>query len=379
MPWVNTIAIGKADDRVWYADIGAVPNVTDAWRKDCAAPLGEAFARFDPRTPVLDGSRSTCNWPVDPGSAQPGAMAARNLPGLLRKDYVANMNDSHWLANANEPLQGYASLLGEERQALGLRGRLGHQIVTELLQRGAGSADQLAAWAQQAVLDSRSYSAQQFLPALRDQACLPGPGAEPLGERLAQACAVLRSWGGSGRAGDRGALLWDALWSELEKLPEGRLYRVAFSAQAPLATPAAPQPDRQQLLQALEAAVQALADKGIALDEAPGRQRYVLSGGRRWPIDGGCGAYFTAACPGEDGYVMGPNAIANSYLQLVWFGRDGVQARTLLAHGQDERAVTGGPGSGPVARYSRGQWLQFPFLEADIRRDPGLRRTVLRP
>ncbi|UKI07940.1 MULTISPECIES: hypothetical protein [Variovorax] len=63
----------------------------------------------------------------------------------------------------------------------------------------------------------------------------------------------------------------------------------------------------------------------------------------------------------------------------MYFDRRGVQARTLLAHGERETAVTGGSGLGPVARYARKDWLRFPFREEDIARDPQLRRVTVRP
>jgi acyl-homoserine-lactone acylase len=77
---------------------------------------------------------------------------------------------------------------------------------------------------------------------------------------------------------------------------------------------------------------------------------------------------------------MGPQVQANSYLQVVYFGPRGVHAHTMLAHGQQESALTPqGAGAGPVARYARQAWLRFPFREADIARDPAFTREVLRP
>ncbi|WP_207466678.1 MULTISPECIES: Ntn hydrolase family protein [Achromobacter] len=128
VPWVNTVAIGRgehgADGRVWYADVGAVPNVPDELCQACATPLAAGFASVDPLTPVLDGSRSDCDWWLDPAAAQARAMPVAAMPWLLRKDYVANMNDSYWLSNSRQPLEGYPALLGGERRPLGLRGRL---------------------------------------------------------------------------------------------------------------------------------------------------------------------------------------------------------------------------------------------------------------
>ena len=49
----------------------------------------------------------------------------------------------------------------------------------------------------------------------------------------------------------------------------------------------------------------------------------------------------------------------------------------LLAHGQDELALSSGYGTAPVARYARKDWLHFPFREEEIEKDPELRRIVL--
>jgi acyl-homoserine-lactone acylase len=65
-----------------------------------------------PRVPVFDGSRSACDWQTDADSAQKGAIGASRMPSLLRDDYVANMNDSYWLANPKAPLTGYPDIMG---------------------------------------------------------------------------------------------------------------------------------------------------------------------------------------------------------------------------------------------------------------------------
>lgn len=132
---------------------------------------------------------------------------------------------------------------------------------------------------------------------------------------------------------------------------------------------------------ALAVTVAEFSAKGWRLDEALGARRFVESDGHRFPIYGGCdlAGYFTVACNDDGGNRMGPDSLANSYLQVVHFGPSGVEARTLLAHGQDEAAVSGGQGSAPVARYAGKAWLRFPFREEEIARDPGLSRRVLGP
>ncbi len=397
IPWVNTVAIGRNDQRVWYADVGNVPNAPDALRARCGTALGQAFATLDPLTPVLDGSKPDCNWLTEAGSVQPGAMPVDRLPSLLRTDYVANMNDSYWLSNAAQPLEGYATVLGGERQPLSLRTRLGHHIAGNFIGSPQAPATVLRRLERE-VLDAEVYSAVLFkeqalqgacrndVVALRPQSAklaAQGEAASAGAVRqvtVAPACQVLRAWRNTGDADARGPLLWEAFWERLNELPDSERYQVPFSPTAPLTTPSGIKLSDDAQQQALAGAIEALAVQGITPDETLGARRYVQSGGSNVPLYGGCHVmgYFTVTCGlADDGHV-GPDAVANSYLQLVRFDRrGGVEARTLLAHGQDEDAVSGGAGSAPVQRYADKAWLSFPFSEADIRRDAGFSRRVL--
>lgn len=375
MPWVNTAAIGRGDGRAWYADIGAVPGVPDELRSACATPLSKALAALDPAMPVLDGSRSACEWQSTKNAVQPRTMAADRLPSLLREDYVANMNDSYWLTNPARPLTGFAMTLGGEGQPLSMRGLEGHRIAGELASAGATSAKALADRVMQKTLEARASTADRFKEALLDGACAKDK------VEIRQACEVLRRWPNRADANDRGALLWDAFWTRVKKIPADELYARPFSASAPLQTPSAIQATDPRVASALARAAEDMARKGRALDMPLGRQRFARSEGRKVPLFGGCDAegYFTVACANEGDYSMDDRSHGNTYLQVVYFDRRGVQARTLLAHGERETAVTGGSGSGPVVRYARKDWLRFPFREEDIARDPQLRRVTVRP
>lgn len=399
IPWVNTVAIGRGDGRVWYGDVGAVPNVPDALRGSCATALAKRFAGIDPLTPFLDGSRSVCGWRVDEAAAQPGAMPSGRMPSLLRGDYVANMNDSYWLSNARQPLAGYPSVLGGERHALSLRGRFGHRLALSLVQGKLGSSLALSRRLMREVLTPRAYSAELFKDELLAGACAQrevvyrgdpwdeeglGRGAQKNAPsrkvNIAQACRVLRRWPNTANAQDRGALLWDAFWARLEKIPPAEFYKVPYSADAPLETPRDPNAADPRVAQALAVAVLAISAKGWALDAPLGSQLFARSHGQQVPLYGGChrAGYFTVACNDDGGYRMGPSSHANSYVQVVRFDRQGVEAHTLLAHGQEESAVDNGAGEAPVKRYARKAWLRFPFHEQEIARDPALKRLVLR-
>lgn len=397
VPWVNTVAIGRGDGRVWYGDVGALPNAPDDLRKACATPLAAGFARVDPYTPVLDGSRSACAWRTDPAAAQPGAMAAAAQPWLLRTDYAANMNDSYWLSNARQPLTGFPLLMGGEDRPLELRGRLGHHIALGLLQGPPTPAEALSRRVMRDVLTPRVYSAEVYKDEVLEVACnqphvaldaeaLKAAGLPPQAAAaparqvdVAAACDVLRRWSGKADAGDRGALLWEALWARLKKIPGPYLAGQPFAREAALDTPRKLRGDDGRAARALAAAVLEFGAKGWPLDEALGERRYVASGGRRWPLYGGChsAGYFTVTCGGDAGSRIGADALSNSYLQVVRFAPSGVQAHTLLAHGQNELAVADGAGVEPVARYVRKDWLRFPFRQDEILRDTRSTHRVL--
>ena len=73
----------------------------------------------------MDGSRSDCEWGEAAGSADKGLLPNARTPSLFRRDYVANGNDSHWLINDKQPLEGFDRIVGIERAEVTPRTRLG--------------------------------------------------------------------------------------------------------------------------------------------------------------------------------------------------------------------------------------------------------------
>ena len=75
IPWVNTIAADSAGNAL-YADISVVPNVPNSLATTCnTVPVGVAVYQLL-GLPVLDGSRTSCEWVVDPSAPQPGIFRA---------------------------------------------------------------------------------------------------------------------------------------------------------------------------------------------------------------------------------------------------------------------------------------------------------------
>ena len=177
IPWVNSIA---ADSRgnAYYSMDGSVPNVSDAKARECAGELG--LATFDAiGLPTLDGSRSECGWDEDPAAAYPGLMPASQLPRLFRRDYVTNGNDSHWIANPEQPLTGYPRIVGIEGAEVTLRTRLGLIQVQERIAGTDGLPGKRFSLRQltQVALGNRQYAGElwrdQLVSFCRSTPCWP--------------------------------------------------------------------------------------------------------------------------------------------------------------------------------------------------------------
>lgn len=398
IPWVNTVAIGRGAPKAWYADIGAVPNVSTAQLTSCATAYGAALAPALPRVPVLDGSKSACDWQSDTDSVQPGAIGPARLPSLLRDDYVANMNDSYWLANPAEPLTGFPAILGTAgTEAQSYRTRLGHLLAQGRLAGTDGYAGQTATSdaIRQMVLNSRVHTAELFKAQAIALLCT-GTTIQVNGDTLtgttfpspvtvdpAAACAALQAWDNTGTRTARGAHVWDEFWSRVVKVPAASLYQVPFSAADPVHTPRDLKTDATvtaTLRQALGAAILRVQASGYAVDAPRGDYLFATRGGQKVPLYGGCGSqgYFTVACSenrlDQGGYTMDNNPNGNSYMQVVRFPAGGVEAYTFLTFSQSDDPAS--PHHGDYTRaYSEGQWHKVPFTEAEIAADPALKQV----
>jgi acyl-homoserine-lactone acylase len=398
IPWVNTVAVGRGDARAWYADIGAVPNVSPQQVADCTTPFGQAVAPVLPDVPFFDGARSACDWQSDADSVQPGAVGPARMPSLLREDYVANMNDSYWLAQPAAPLTGYPAIFGPAGTAAqSLRTRLGHTMVQQRLAGTDGYAGRQATSAivREMVLNSRVHSAERFKDQALDLVCTPAQiavtGDALTGESFSpartvdvqSACAALRAWGDAGNAQDRASHVWDEFWGRVG-VPAAQLYAVPFDAADPLNTPRDLQAGAATALrQAFGAAVLRVQESGYALDAPRGEVLFAVDQGARVPLYGGCShiGYFTITCANQrieqGGYSMEVDPYGNSYMQVVNFPAGAVQAHTFLTF-----SMSDDPASAHhrdyTRRYGAKQWLALPYTEAQITGDAGYSTMTVR-
>jgi acyl-homoserine-lactone acylase len=378
IPWVNTIA---ADDKgeALYADVSVTPHVTNAKVTECATPVGEAtFAAL--RLPVMDGSRSACEWGSDPDSVQKGTFGFKAMPHLIRSDYVTNSNDSYWLANPKQPLVGFPTIIGDERTERTTRTRSGLVMVAEQLAKGKFTRQGL----QDLLFSNRQHSWELVKPDVLAM-CSRFPGGYAPSEKgpveVSKACATLAKWNGRDDLDARGALVFRRFWTRLTgalpapaqgALVRSHIWTTPFSNADPVNTPRGLNTANPLVLKAFGDAVQDLLGAKIAVDAPLGsNQKDVRPDGTSTPYHGGPGdlGVFNAMRAAWDpvkGYA-GPLAHGSSFIQVVSFDGDGCpDARTILTYSQSTN-----PRSKHYADqtelYRKSGWVKDRFCAADVR------------
>jgi acyl-homoserine-lactone acylase len=385
VPWVNTIAADSNGDAL-YADISVVPHVTNEKAAVCNTALGRAtFEALG--LPVLDGSLSACEWGTDPDAVEPGIFGPGNLPKLFRNDYVTNSNDSYWLSNPAEPLEGFDRIIGDERTERSLRTRSGLVMVEQRLTGTDGRPGDryTLRQLQDTVFDNRQYAGElwrdelaAFCEASPTMAGSNGP------VDVSEACPVLRAWDLKDDLSSRGALLFRRFASRaLGAVPVAGtpgLYTTQFDANDAVHTPYGLNVANPVVEQSFADAVSDLRGAGIPLDAPLGEWQYERRGSERIPIHGGPGGVgvFNAinvswTGSGQNaGYSNVPHG--SSFVMAAQFTDDPdcpVDARTILTYSQSTNPNS--PYFADQTRmFSRKEWKDERFCEDEIAADPNL-------
>ena len=383
--WVNTIAADR-HGKALYADLSVVPNVDEALIRRCAS---DSVKRWKEAPTVVLKASPECEWRIDPRAQQAGILPPQELPSLIRDDFVTNSNDSYWLSNPAQPLEGYSPIVGPERTARSLRTRAGLVMVDEVLRAQAGNkfdAERLQAL----LFNHRNYAAEIALDDILAicQGTVPGSCKAGSAEcshshEIETACRTLAAWDRRQDVDSRGAQLWTEFWPLAEKVPN--FWRTPFDVQDPVHTPSNVNKEdpavRAGVAKSLAAAAKKLSDARIPLDAPWGDVQYAERKGEKIAIPGGLGntgmfSMIVARLTPNKGYT--PIITGNSWIQVVTWDDDGaVDARGLLTYSQSEEADS--PHSADQTKlYSRGEWLKLPFSEEDIARDPAVRTMELR-
>ncbi|WP_342632202.1 penicillin acylase family protein [Marinobacter alkaliphilus] len=204
--WTNTT---YADDQgnAYYIDSSSVPNLSEKsialiqFKRQFSAAYDSLFSAG---LTLLDGSSSVDDW-VE-GECN-GLVPFEQRPQLMRSDFVQNSNDSYWLTNPAQPLEGFSPLFGPERVQQNPRTRIGLKMLLNPSDPGFASAEPAGQDGKfsaeeliQVIWNNRSWYSEEFLPELLDRCLLiadgqvnvPGSGSRTVDS----ACDVLADWDG---------------------------------------------------------------------------------------------------------------------------------------------------------------------------------------
>ena len=295
MPWVNTMATSK-DGRAVYIDDSNVGRISkeaiDGWKAAVKADRMTAGFYHNMGLILLDGSDSKYEWQAHPEARVPGVVPYVEQPKQDRTDYIFNANDSHWLTNVKEPLEGYSPLYGPERTARSLRTRVNSLMLSDTSANGGSGADGKFSLKelQDLLFSNRSLSAEL----LRDElvkACTATPKVmvKETEVDLTEACAALASYNGQLNLDSKGAVIfreWITRYNKKARRSKGELFAVPFDVNDPENTPR-DLSDKKVALEKLGQAVLALKAGGIAVGAALGDAQYAYRGDEKIAIHGG--------------------------------------------------------------------------------------------
>jgi acyl-homoserine-lactone acylase len=366
IPWVNTVAADRAGNAL-YADIGTVPHVTNEHAERCNSAAGQAtFAQLG--LPILDGSRSECEWGTDADAPVPGILGPGRMPRLQRTDFVTNSNDSYWLSNPKQPLEGFDRIIGNERAARTLRTRIGLIMTQELADRKAFTRRAM----QNMVFNNRQYAGELTRDALVEMCREMGHGA---------ACDALAGWDVREDNGSRGALLFRRFWDRAKGATPSP-WRVPFDPADPVNTPNTLDTENPQVRTALTQAIEDLDSAQIPFDAPLSQFQFVTRSGGAIPIHGGPGGngnFNALNITWADG--EGPREVehGSSYVQVVGWrpGKRCPDARTILTYSQSVNPES--PFNSDQTRlYTDKRWVPVRFCARKVRRHT-ITKTLLRP
>ncbi|MGH6910135.1 MAG: penicillin acylase family protein, partial [Phenylobacterium sp.] len=374
IPWVNTIAADRNGDAL-YADVTATPNVSGEFLKTCAPPSGAGPLMAASRFFALDGSRSACNWPVAQGTAAPGLMPAAIMPTVTRTDYVANSNDSFWLANPKAVFPEQSPIVGPTRYPQGLRTRAGILEIEARLDGsdGLGGTKIDPAKIKTMLYANRNLAADLYLDDVL-KICGPdasGVTASGVKVDLAEACKVLSGWDRRTNIDSVGAILFLEFSRRAEKLGA---WTTPFDPADPVHTPRGLNvsgANGAKVAQALAEAVELMRSQKLPLDAPYGAIHFAVRGAEHIPVHGGdssngvLNAQQSHFVPAQGGYVP---YHGSSFIEIVTFDAKGPVAEGILTYSQSTDPAS--PYYADQTRlHAKKGWKTLPFHRADVMAD----------
>jgi len=372
IPWVNTI-VSDSKGRALYADIGAVPDASNERVAQCNVGIGEVTWGLA-RVPAFDGSRSECDMSRRrAGAAGPGLLPATEMPYVMRKDYVENSNDSYWFANVHEPLEGFDTIIGEERVPQTERTRLAHKMINEKLASGKFDLAALKSMLYSNRVESAELLLDQMVAYCKANPVMAGSGG-PV--EVGAACSALEGWDGRNNLDSTGGLLFQRIAGRLYS-GDGAVYSNGFQYTDPIGTPSGLNTLNPSLPIAIADTVKEFQDQGIPLTATRRKYQTVTRQGRKIPIPAGDYEPYGSFNPVWGEWVPGRGITeiedGSSFIQAVHLtGAKCPRASMILTYSQSEN-----PKSKHYADqtrlYSKKGWVKDRFCPKQQKRSPGLR------
>jgi acyl-homoserine-lactone acylase len=381
IPWVNTIAADRKGD-VLYADHSVVPNVSNALANSCMTVIGRVLQQVA-GLPGMDGNRAStsCRWGTDADAERPGIFGPKNLPAAFRTDWVMNANDSYWLPNPKQKLEGYARIIGCEKCQRTMRTRMVDHYVIDQLKKGKISPQTLRGFEHQ----NRVWAAEAMgTNADLVEVCVKAEGS------MTDACNALANWDRHSNIGSRGYALFEAFAT---RLPQPSLpitvgpdpnWKVQFSASDPVDTPRDLDESKSGIVDAMKSAIASLRDKNIAMNATWGSLQVAGdTGAPPIPLGGGEGDD-----TGNANALASRNPVANtdhfkpvtygsSHIEAISFLPDGkVDTKTILTYGQSENPKRAIISSDQTKLFSEKKWVSFPWTTSQIADQKTSSKTV---
>lgn len=416
-PWTNTTAV---DDQghAYYSESNSTPNLPAQAMADHAQALkdGDLLTTVAWQLGVvfLDANKLTHQWIVKAGSREPGLVPYAETPHLRRDDFTLNANDSHWITNPAQLLEGFGPLYGLEKTERSLRTRWNFEAMMGQGATAPAGEDGKFTFTElrDMIFSNRTWTGEHLAAQVVGRCtgagkvqlrlkpdgkpCVDdGKGAcanvNPTEVDIAPACAVLTKWDKRWNADSQGAVLFRE-W--LFALPVS--WKVPFDVKDPLATPRdladAPAKGDDPVLVALATASYRLTQAKRPLDAKLGDVQFTLHGATRVPIHGGLhseGAFhvigatnrndtlYLDAAPAKalspsslnaDGY---PLNYGTSFVMAVEFTDAGPHAEALLTYSQS--ADPASPFYADQTKlFEQAKFRAMPFTKADVLADPKL-------
>jgi acyl-homoserine-lactone acylase len=337
----------------------------------------------------MDGTRRSCLPDSSPDAAAPGIFPHSEIPTLIRRDYVENGNDSHWLTNPHEPLTGYDRVIGIENAERTYRTRIG---LIQAEERIAGTDGLSGKGFNLKRLEQVSMGNRHYLGELwRDDLVglcntLPVMVGESGPVNVAEACDALEAWDLRDNLDSRGAILFwrfaANLLSNFRAVPTGTqggilvgsqsVFTTQYSNADPVNTPSGLNILNPLVQAALADAVGDLEGIGAAMDDPLGKWQYDVRGGKRIPIHGGPGGQgvfnvITGVWDPAEGYSDIRHG--SSFVAAVQFtgGKCPVKADTFVTYSQSQDETSRHVNDFTKA-YSRKDWARAAVCPAQVRR-----------